>query len=81
MKVLFGNDDSPTEIKDTELFNRMEKEAWVVGEEVIYDAIDELTGKFVDKCFLIHLYSPDETHLVGVYFATDILYGEYKKVD
>lgn len=79
MKVLFGNDDIPTEIKDAGLFSRMESEAWSVEDKETYDDIDELTGKFVDRCYIVH-FPEGGSHLVEVSIATDILYGEYKKI-
>lgn len=85
MKVLFENDNIPTKIKDPELFNKMESEAWSVScigdaPKIIYDDIDELTGKFVDRCYIVH-FPEGEHHLVEVSFATDIVYGDYKKVE
>ena len=80
MKVLFENDGIPTEIKDTELFNRMEREPWNVEDEEVYDDIDEITGKFVSRCSVVHLQN-GETHLVESSIVTDIAYGNYIKVE
>ena len=80
MKVLFENDDIPTEIKDKELFNRMESEPWDIEDEEVYDDIDEITGKFVSRCCVVHLQN-GETHQVESSIVTDIAYGNYMKVE
>lgn len=80
MKVLFGNDIEPTEIKNENLFNRMTTETWDVEDNEIYDDTDEITGKFVSRCRIIHLKN-GEIHNVESSIACDIAYGDYMEID
>lgn len=81
MRVLFGADDKPTEIKDTALFNRLISEAVDISDEPEECVIDDLTGLLAD-CYTVTLYNDKyevgEIAHVETETMESIVYGEYE---